>query len=745
MGMDGDIALRKSKEFTRVALENYTPSAGLIDAAITQNTFVTATADKADDAFTNAVTAQEAASSALEAAATAQGAVVNKVDKIPTVVRVDDYIPAGYDKVNQDTSTYWKAAISAAGSGGVIRYNGRYKIDYELPLLNFQSVVGDANFYGHGGGLGSGNCLDFRGLVADANGERVGFRLAAANVFRRGLFIGPAGPSFSDTAYGVSCVTTPSPVATSPRFERVQFYRWTRGANLYGAYYTSFDQCEWQYNTVGVYADACYNLKLVNPKMTCASIDNTSYGIGIEINGVCRSLTVLGGSIEFYQTAIKSSSHAVINLVGLYFETPMPPSGNGAWLVDPGDGAQRCVISMRGCLGYLLGHTGVIRFTHMVSSSLTAHSNTYLYNQISGDDSVSAPTVPSIYAVAAPGTGTYVDLKGDNTAACYRSSPNQTWGYTDNSLTQGVPAGYNIDFPYPGSWERRAAVSLQGRSVIRPHRVVTASSTLLDTDDTVLVNAPGATTQKLPTAANMIPGRTVQVRNIGTGTITVAPAEASGVTLTGPVTIAPGQAASYFLYGGNWFAWSGAGAVAAASDGLWRPRDNSMIGASGDPGVALAANQSAMVSGTQYLTRVKVDKDGAVTAANFFLATAATSLTEASLDVYDSTGARLGTCDITNQLTVLSGQFKTATLTAPTRAVVAGEVLYVGIRATFTGTAPVIRGLPVTSVPNANVSGGARVRFGTQGTGVSSPQASITVASIVPSAAGQQCHWVGLI
>jgi len=499
------------------------------------------------------------AAAAVSAAAAASAAVATKVDKIATVVRVDDYIPAGFDKVNQDTSAYWKLAIAAAGDGGVIRYNGRYRIDTELPMRNFQSVVGDANFYGHGGGLSSGNCLDFRNLVANGSGERVGFRLAAANVFRRGLFIGPAGSGFVGTAYGVSCVTTPSPVSTSPRFERVQFYRWTRGANLYGAYYTAFDNCEWQYNTLGVYADSCYNIKFVNPKFTGLSIDSTSYGNLIEINGVCRSLTVLGGSMEFYTTAIKAGSNAVINLVGVYFETPLPPSGTGAWLIDPGDGSSNVVISMRACLGYLLGHTGVVRFTHMIGSSLTAHSNTYLYNQIdpSGPDLVAAPTVPFIYAVAAPGTGTNVDLKGDNTSACYRASPNQTWGYTDNSLTAGVPAGYSIDYPYPGSWERRAAVSLQGRTVIRPFRVVTASSTLLDTDDTVLVNAAGATTQKLP-AIGAIPGRTVRVCNIGAGTVTVAPVESSGVTITGPTTIAAGQGAAYFLHGGNWFSWTAA-------------------------------------------------------------------------------------------------------------------------------------------------------------------------------------------
>lgn len=199
---------------------------------------------------------------------------------------------------------------------------------------------------------------------------------------------------------------------------------------------------------------------------------------------------------------------------------------------------------------------------------------------------------------------------------------------------------------------------------------------------------------------------------------------------------------------GTTYAWvkiaAGVTAVASASvDGLWRPRDNNFIGASGDPATCLIANQTAMVSGTQYVSKVRIDQSGPITSVMIYVGIGGTSITEASIDIWDSSGTRIGTADASSFLG--SAGLKTMTLTTPTGARTAGEDVYVGIRLTYTGTGPQVRGLSTASIPNANTPTGAKVRFGTAGTGITSPQSTITPASIVSVNVGQQCHWFGLV
>lgn len=493
------------------------------------------------------VTIQLAKQKVDAAVAVAAASSATKVNKLASVRVVNDYIPSGVNPSTVDTAPYWAQAIADAGVGGVVRCNGAFKISSEIQLLNFQTVEGDANFYGSGGGITT-NFLDFRTLAANGDGQRVGFRLAASNVFRRLLLVGPG--STVTGSYGVSSVTNPSPVATHPRFDQVQFYKWERGTNLYGAYYTVFDNCEWQYNAVGNYFDSCYNMKLVNPKITCLSASGSTYGVGIQVAGVMRSMTIYSGSIESYSTAILAGSSACMNVHGTYFET----AAINAYGIDCTDGASNVHLTMMGCTAYLLGHTAFVRFTHMATSSLVGRGNKWLYNQYDtvGPDVATAPTVPFCYSIASPGTGTAVDLKGDNTAQCYRAATTQTWGYTDNVFTSGPVLNYDVDYPYTGTWEHRSSFSLRGRATVLPFRVVTTSTTLLETDSRILVNAAGATTQKLPAVFGQVPGRTIRIKNIGAGTVTVGTEEASGVTVETP-SLATGESGEFLLYGGNWY------------------------------------------------------------------------------------------------------------------------------------------------------------------------------------------------
>lgn len=483
-----------------------------------------------------------------------QAALDSKITKTPRVVRVEDFIPAGMDTASVDTASYWNQAIAAAGVGGVIRYDGRYRINSELQLQNFQTVEGVANFYG--AGSGQVNFLDFQNMTANGNGEKVGFRLAASNIFRRVWLRGPGAQETA--AYGVSSVTNPTPVATAPRFERVQFFNWTRGANLYGAYYTSFNECDWQYNAEACRFDSCYNMKLVNPRISARwTIDGGStwnYGTGIKIIGAIRSLNLYSGSIENHANAVDCGSGANVHIDGTYFEQPVF-AAPGSYVVNCADGASGVTITLNKITAYIMNHINVVRFTHMTGSNLVARGNKYLYSQISADNSVPAPLTPIIYAIFSPGTGTRVELKGDNTYDCYYSSPNQTWGYTDNIWTQGPIKGYDVDFPYRPSTEARADYALRGRVQVTPFRVVTADSTLLANDDRIIVNSASATTQKLPTVFGQIPGRTVRIKNIGAGTVTIGTAESSGVTITGTTSLTSGQSAEYILYGGNWYSW----------------------------------------------------------------------------------------------------------------------------------------------------------------------------------------------
>lgn len=260
---------------------------------------------------------------------------------------------------------------------------------------------------------------------------------------------------------------------------------------------------------------------------------------------------------------------------------------------------------------------------------------------------------------------------------------------------------------------------------------------------------------------NVMDSASIPVYDIGSKVRAVGSAIRAGLISSRPAASSALHGASYLATdveggtsyrciqtAGTTYAWQkmGAGVDAVASanvDGLWRPRDSSFIGCSGDPATALIANQTALTSGTQYVSRVKVDQSGSVASVMLYVATAGTSITEATVDIWNSSGARVGTADASTALA--STGLKTISLAAATGSLTAGDTLWVGIRATFTGTAPAVRGLSTASIPNANAATGTRVRFGTAGTGVTSSQASITPSSIVSVNVGQQCHWVGLI
>lgn len=179
------------------------------------------------------------------------------------------------------------------------------------------------------------------------------------------------------------------------------------------------------------------------------------------------------------------------------------------------------------------------------------------------------------------------------------------------------------------------------------------------------------------------------------------------------------------------------------NDGLWRPRDMGYIAASSDPG-QLISNQVAMVSQTQYVTSMRVDQAATITKVSWYQITAGTAITEGTLSLFDSTGAKLCEANVATGLGTVG--VNTVTVAAPSRLMVLHETVYAVLRATFTGTAPVLRGPSTNGIPNASGQAtGATTRYGTLGTGVTAAPATITPSSIAPVAVGSQCFWIALL
>lgn len=421
------------------------------------------------------------------------------------------------------------AAKNAAGAGGrVVIPAGRYD-SAPFTVGDFQQWEG-LGFY-----VGSGGAPNTQIRFPNITGVQAGITAAANPVFRNLLLRGPG--------YGVGTgIKSPS---GAPQFDHVQVYSWGTGIDLTGAYYTKMNTLEYAYCEVGLSATECYNLNLLSTRFFLSNPSSPgTYGTGIKIDGFARGLTMHGGSIEAYGTAVSVPSNTTIMLSGVYGETP----ALNAVFLDCGDGRGGITAEMTGCSIYLQNHSQVVKFLHQVNSALVAYGNKFIYNEINP-----APTTPLIYTINGPTSGTTVDLFGDNVSSCYYSA-GQTWGYTDNIWNAGAIKGYNVRFPARafGGADGREHFDLRGRPEIGPIRTVTASTALAPGDQTVIVNSVSVTTQTMPVIFGQIPGRTLRIINVGTANVLVVPAAESGVEIIGPSTINPGGSVQYMLHGGDW-------------------------------------------------------------------------------------------------------------------------------------------------------------------------------------------------
>jgi hypothetical protein len=373
------------------------------------------------------------------------------------VVYVSDYIPPGFDTTSASCYTYIMQAVTAAGVGGKIVFNGRFRCDTEIALLNFQTVSGLTDWLAAGGGIQT-SCVDFRQVTANAaqGDTKVGFRYAASNYFELLMIAGPG----TDVAgsRGVSPLTG---TEYAPRFNRVSFYNWEHGAHLEGAYYSDFIDCSWQLNAVGVYAASCYNLSFYKPRMRCSNIDLTSFGVGIEISGFVRGLKILGGSIENYLTAVKGASFSDVSAVGTYFEMFNAPAGAfaGATTFDFAS-KTNCAISVHDCTVYLHRHLSFVNGNGGGLSVLAASGNQFIYSDMGLNP---APTVPFAYNILSSFGD--VDLGPDNWRLVFYDATRQTSGYTPNIWGSGALLDYKVTFPR-GDATGRDAHHYIGRNIV---------------------------------------------------------------------------------------------------------------------------------------------------------------------------------------------------------------------------------------------------------------------------------------
>lgn len=482
-----------------------------------------------------------------------------KVNATGSVRYVADYIPGNVDPTSTNCYAYIAQAVTDAGIGGKIVFNGRFRCDQEIQLLNYQLVSGHIDWLGAGSGVQSSS-VDFRQLVENSvdGNSRVGFRLAAQNLFEHLMIAGPG----LDVA-GTKGVAPPSGSEYSPRFYRVSFYGWEYGTDLLGAYYSDFIDCSWQLNKTAVRANACYNLSFYKPRMRCSNVDLTSFGTGVEIVGFVRGLKVIGGSIENYTTAIKGANQSDISIIGTYFEMHATPSGafSGATAVDI-NAKSSTTLAVRDCTVYLHRHLSFIDGRNASNSTLVGQANQFIYADMGLNP---APTVPFAYNILSS-LGD-VKLGPDNWRNVFYDAVRQVSGYTPNIWGSGALLDYEVTFPR-GDQLGRDANHYFGRNVVLPPNKTIAAAdiivptttksaayTLTASDN--IINADATTAAfsiTLPTAVGNA-GRSYTIKRVNGGNNSVTITTTSSQTIDGSVSYVlavPNAVLEVYSDGSNW-------------------------------------------------------------------------------------------------------------------------------------------------------------------------------------------------
>lgn len=217
----------------------------------------------------------------------------------------------------------------------------------------------------------------------------------------------------------------------------------------------------------------------------------------------------------------------------------------------------------------------------------------------------------------------------------------------------------------------------------------------------------------------------------GATTLTGAVTAASTVDVTGTLT-----AFGYLGVGGNAGVTGGLD-VAGSCAGIWGPRDNSLIGATDNPGIA--SGLILLTGGTIQLAKIPIARTATPTKLYWYVTTGATTATPSQcwVSVLSSAGAVLATPVDVAAASETSG-LKTTTV-AP-GALTAGTFVW-GAILCAAAVLPTLAGEPATALTTLTNVGltAATLRYATNGTS----QTTITTRTPASNSAGAGI-WMGL-
>lgn len=229
-----------------------------------------------------------------------------------------------------------------------------------------------------------------------------------------------------------------------------------------------------------------------------------------------------------------------------------------------------------------------------------------------------------------------------------------------------------------------------------------------------------------------------EIRRSGAGSVALPGGAFSGaVTMADLLTVTGTLTALGYLGVGANAGVTGALDVSGSCSGIWGPRDNALIAATGDPDQASGLN--LLTGGTIYLARMGIARTATPTKLYWYVTTGATSPTASQnwIGVLDSTGALLGS-SVDIAATSASSGLKTTTV-AP-GSLTAGTFVW-GAIVCAAGVLPTLAGAPATALTALSNVGcaTASLRYATNGTG----QATLTSRTPASNAAGPAI-WMGL-
>lgn len=442
--------------------------------------------------------------------------------KTGRTVSIWDYAAVG-DGVADDTNAII-AASNAAGPSGTVKFNrgtfgqSRFKISAGITMPDFQTWDSESN--GRIGGTAAESHIDASSLTVGA-----AITMGRSSTLRNLRIAGPGS--------SVAAVTGILNVGSTQMLDAVSVVDFGIGCYWNNVYYgqmvneTEFARCG-----TAIKLTQCYNVTLFGTRIHCLSTDGTTRGTGINITDKCRSLNVIGGSIEQYSTGVVGASNSGHNFYGVYWETA---AGNAKGIDCNGKSAFN--VNVRDCTAYLAETLYWVNVAGGTNFVLNGGGNHFVCA------ASTAPATPTAYFHGANPVGD-IRLEGDSwadvTLAGTLYVPDVSGVYPRMTV---VPPG-TIDSSYVK----------QGRASVRPVKVVSAAYTITTADETILADTTTVIVITLPPRAGLPVGRKFEVKNLAKSTANVSVNRTDGFLENGTVAIvlAPGEKGVFMQDGANW-------------------------------------------------------------------------------------------------------------------------------------------------------------------------------------------------